>query len=57
MPGTPNWDEYCQLKITLIPQTPLILFQNQPGATLRATEVKPKLDKYLYLFKRRAEAK
>lgn len=33
---------------TLIPQTPLIHFQyQQPGATLRATEVKPKLDAFL----------
>ncbi len=33
---------------TLIAQTPLIHFQhNQTGATLRATEVKPKLDRYL----------
>lgn len=33
---------------TLIAQTPLIHFQHdQSGATLRATEVKPKLDKYL----------
>ena len=34
---------------TLIAQTPMIHFQyGQNGATLRATEVKPKLDKYLY---------
>lgn len=34
---------------TLIAQTPMIHFQHdQSGATLRATEVKPKLDKYLY---------
>ncbi len=45
-----EWDKYCQLKITLEAQTPLILFHNQPGATLRASEVKPKLDRYLYLF-------
>ena len=33
---------------TLSAQTPLIHFQyEQPGATLRATEVKPKLDKFL----------
>ena len=33
---------------TLIAQTPIIHFQHdQAGATLRATEVKPKLDKYL----------
>ena len=34
---------------TLIAQTPMIHFQHdQKGATLRATEVKPKLDRYLY---------
>lgn len=33
---------------TLIAQTPMIHFQHdQKGATLRATEVKPKLDRYL----------
>jgi hypothetical protein len=33
---------------TLSAQTPLIHFQyEQPGATLRATEVKPKLDRYI----------
>lgn len=33
---------------TLEQQTPLIHFQyDQPGATLRATEVKPKLDKFI----------
>jgi len=34
---------------TLIAQTPIIHFQHtQSGAALRATEVKPKLDRYLY---------
>lgn len=38
----------CKLTYTLIQQTPLIHFQpNQQGATLRATEVKPKLDRWL----------
>ncbi|MDZ4679328.1 MAG: hypothetical protein SGI94_02725, partial [Saprospiraceae bacterium] len=37
-----------QLTIPLKQHTPLIHFQHeQAGATLRATEVKPKLDKYL----------
>lgn len=37
-----------QKQYTLIAQTPMIHFQyGQAGATLRATEVKPKLDKYL----------
>jgi len=37
-----------QKTYTLIAQTPMIHFQHdQAGATLRATEVKPKLDKYL----------
>ncbi len=37
------------LHYTLIAQTPLIHFQpDQAGATLRATEVKPKLDKFLW---------
>ena len=36
------------LKITLKQHTPLIHFQHdQYGATLRASEVKPKLDKYI----------
>lgn len=37
-----------KLAVTLKQHTPLIHFQhNQEGATLRASEVKPKLDKYL----------
>lgn len=37
-----------QKTYTLLPQSPLIHFQwNQQGAALRATEVKPKLDKYI----------
>ena len=37
-----------QEKFTLIPQSPLIHFQwDQSGAALRATEVKPKLDRYI----------
>ncbi len=37
-----------ELKYNLIQQTPLIHFQHdQVGATLRATEVKPKLDKFI----------
>ncbi len=37
-----------KMTLTLEAQTPLIHFQhNQSGATLRATEVKPKLDKFL----------
>lgn len=36
------------LKVTLKQHTPLLHFQpNEPGATLRASEVKPKLDKYI----------
>lgn len=36
---------------SLIQQTPLIHFQpNQHGATLRATEVKPKLDRFMFKF-------
>jgi len=35
------------LTFKLKQQTPLIHFHNQQGATLRVTEVKPKLDKYL----------
>lgn len=36
------------LKVTLKQHTPLIHFQpNEPGATLRVSEVKPKLDKYI----------
>lgn len=39
---------------TLLAQTPLIHFQHdQPGATLRATEVKPKLDRFLIRKSRR----
>ena len=38
----------CQLSYTLNQQTPLIHFQHdQKGATLRATEVKPKLDRFI----------
>ncbi len=37
-----------KLTVTLKQHTPLIHFQHsQPGATLRASEVKPKLDKYI----------
>lgn len=37
------------LKVTLKQHTPLIHFQHdQEGATLRASEVKPKLDKFIY---------
>ena len=37
-----------QRTYTLLPQSPLIHFQyNQNGAALRATEVKPKLDRYI----------
>ena len=37
-----------QKTYTLLPQSPLIHFQwNQDGAALRATEVKPKLDRYI----------
>lgn len=40
-----------QLTYTLIQQTPIIHFQHdQKGATLRATEVKPKLDRFLTSF-------
>ena len=36
------------LKVTLKQHTPLIHFQHdQEGATLRASEVKPKLDKFI----------
>lgn len=36
------------LKVTLKQHTPLIHFQHdQYGATLRASEVKPKLDKFI----------
>lgn len=42
-----------KLEITLKQHTPLIHFQHdQDGATLRATEVKPKLDKFLIKNKR-----
>lgn len=38
-----------KLKVTLKQHTPLIHFQHdQEGATLRASEVKPKLDKYIF---------
>ena len=38
----------CRMEYTLIQQTPIIHFQHdQKGATLRATEVKPKLDKFI----------
>ncbi len=38
-----------QKEFTLIPQSPLIHFQPElNGATLRATEVKPKLDRYIF---------
>lgn len=41
-------DYNFQRTYTLLPQSPLIHFQyNQSGATLRATEVKPKLDRYI----------
>lgn len=37
-----------ELKIPVVQMTPMIHFQyKEPGATLRATEVKPKLDRYL----------
>lgn len=36
-----------KLVITLRQQTPLIHFQHDDGATLRASEVKPKLDKFI----------
>ena len=37
-----------KLSFTLRQHTPMIHFQaDQPGATLRATELKPKLDKFL----------
>ena len=43
-----------QKTYTLLPQSPLIHFQSeQPGAALRATEVKPKLDKYALKYKLR----
>lgn len=35
------------LRYTLKQHTPLIHFQDQEGATLRATELKPKLDRFL----------
>lgn len=42
--GDVNW----KLSYKLQQQTPLIHFQyNQSGATLRASEVKPKLDKFI----------
>ena len=38
-----------QIKFTLKQHTPIIHFQHgQVGATLRATEVKPKLDRFIY---------
>jgi hypothetical protein len=40
-----------QLQFTLWQHTPLIHFQHhQDGATLRATEVKPKLDRFIFEF-------
>ena len=36
-----------KVTITLEQQTPMLHFDKTPGATLRATEVKPKLDRYL----------
>lgn len=44
----------CRKTYTLIQHTPLIHFQSeQTGATLRASEVKPKLDRFLLAFCRR----
>lgn len=38
----------CKLKVQLEAQSPMIHFQHdQAGATLRASEVKPKLDRFL----------
>lgn len=38
----------CKLEFKLNPQSPIIHFQpNEAGATVRATELKPKLDKFL----------
>ena len=38
----------CKLQVQLEAQSPMIHFQyNQMGATLRASEVKPKLDRFL----------
>ena len=38
----------CKLEFKLNPQSPLIHFQpDEAGATVRATELKPKLDKFL----------
>lgn len=38
----------CRLEMQLEAQSPMIHFQNrQPGATIRATEVKPKLDRFI----------
>ena len=38
----------CKLKFKLNPQSPMIHFQpDEAGATVRATELKPKLDKFL----------
>ena len=46
----------CKLELKLRAQTPLIHFQHaQVGATLRASEVKPKLDKFI-IGKLRKEA-
>ena len=36
-----------QLEFTLKQHTPLIHFHDHEGATLRATELKPKLDKFI----------
>lgn len=38
----------CKLEFELVPQSPMIHFQwDESGVTLRASEVKPKLDKFL----------
>lgn len=38
----------CKIQFKLLAQTPMIHFQaEEPGATLRGSEVKPKLDRYL----------
>lgn len=38
----------CKLEFRLIPQSPMIHFQgNENGATLRASEMKPKLDRFI----------
>ncbi|MFA7028384.1 MAG: hypothetical protein WC163_10490, partial [Sulfurovum sp.] len=44
-------DSKYKVEFTLKQHTPIIHFQSgQPGATLRATELKPKLDKYLLKY-------